>query len=385
MRMLFVLELVLLAVSIHAVARVWRANVLHGILMLFLPFYFFYALIRYWSDPDHTIRAHALVLLIGIPLMWWSQQRAIHELLDERAVLQAAQDDRDAAGEDTADDEEASASEAPSGSAPGATIEIGPAPSGRNSAQRPAGARAVSAVATGAQHGASGEAPPPAPAPERSAAPAATLRQARAAATFQRGRFERAGAGFALELPAHFHALSGVDARRIETALGQAPDAREVAWITHESVALDAAGAWHVSVRWLDDGAVAPLAPGPDPEGLLRDAQAAHASSRLAGTLGALIGYAVMPTFAGDRVDWVEERIADGGAASVLDCHALRLGRKGTLEFSVVGAPPGSHVWCETAVRLLAGSARFRDGQEAGVAAARHAPYTLADLVARLH
>ena len=210
-----------------------------------------------------------------------------------------------------------------------------------------------------------------------------TFARAQAEAPVFRGKYERPSMGLTLGLPDHFRALSSVDARRIETALGQATDDREVAWVLHEEVPLSGAASWHVRVRWLDDGWVDASVPR-DAERLLRAAQGAKATARLAGSGGDLLGFAVAPSFAANTADWVEERLPDGASASVLDCHALRLGRKGVLEFSVVGAPAGSQALCNASVRLLAHRARTDNGAEypqrapADVGAA---PYTLEDLV----
>jgi hypothetical protein len=209
-----------------------------------------------------------------------------------------------------------------------------------------------------------------------------TLAQAVKSATYQRGTFDRSTIGFSIDIPEHFHLLAGNDVRRIENAAQQPLDTHEVAWVVHESVALDDSAAWHVRVRWLSDGWVA-VNGSLDAWRLLREAQSGVAS-RLAGSGGALIGFAVAPSYSGGIADWVEERIPAHANSGVLDCHAVRLGRRGVVEFSVLAAPPGSQALCDASVRLLARSTRFEPGAEyspAGIGAA-HAPYTLEGLVA---
>lgn len=392
MSQFLLLELVLFVVTIMAVVRVWRASVLHGVLTLLVPLYVIVSMIRYWKDPDHDIRWHVLVLVLGGGLAFWMQQRLVHQYLAEQAAVEAALRDTANAGDDDDDDGDDAddADAAPGATTPGVTIEIGPASRLAERQRRvavaaakpeprrtePARARAVTHEARASE--------PSIPAESAAAAPP-TLSQALAAATFQRGRFERASSGFAIDLPAHFHALAAVDARRLEASLGQTSPPREVAWVLHENVAPGAPGSWHVSVRWLDDGWSA--APGADIDAAqwLRDAQRAEARSRrLLGSGGVLVGWAVAPQVRDGVVDWVEERVPDEATASVLDCHAVRAGRKGVVEFSIVGIAAGSQALCDSVVRLLADNVRFDGdlGYPPDPPDGAHAPYSLHDLVA---
>jgi hypothetical protein len=293
--------------------------------------------------------------------------------------------------DDNAADDEDDGDTTPDTTAPHATIEFGPAARLASRPARTAPARVPVEPTADAPPARNVEA---APVPRASAAtadsaPAArpTLRDALASATFLRGRFDRPSSGFALDLPAHFHALVGVDARRIESSLGLSPDTKEVAWVMHENVQPGAPDSWHVRVRWLDDGWVASAGSTTDAEHLLRDAQKAQSkSARLAGSGGALIGYAIAPAFDAETVAWVEERLPENAAESVLDCHALRLGQKGVVEFSVVGARSGSQMLCDLSVRLLARNVRF-DAADAHTAnppaTLRRAGYSFTDLVAQ--
>jgi hypothetical protein len=389
MSQLLLLELVLFVVTIMAVVRVWRASTLDGVLTLLLPFYFIVSTVKYWKDPDHDIRWHVLILVLGGGVAFWLQQRLLHDYLAEQAAYEAAL--RDTSAQADGDDEDGDdAADPSSATTPGVTIEIGPA---SRLAERQ---RRVAVVAKAEQRRSDPEARPQAPAraaphrPQTAAlaetAPVAppTLRQALAMATFQRGRFARESSGFALDLPTHFHALAAVDARRIEASLGQAADVREVAWVLHESVEPGAPGSWHVSVRWLDDGWAAPAVEA-DPAKLLREAQNGQAKSRrLLGSGGALVGWAVAPRIRDSKVDWVEERVPDQAAASVLDCHALRAGRTGVVEFSIVGAAAGSQALCNAVVRLLADNVRFERDLDypPNPPDGARAPYSLHDLVA---
>jgi hypothetical protein len=375
MMLLFALQLVLLVISIALVMRVWRASALDGVLCLIVPFYVFVPLIKHWKDPQHDVRFHVLLLMIaGIGSVWLQyhpetalikeQQRA------EAKVNQQAQTLHDYVYAGTQEDDEPAPDD-------GASVDLGRAGLGHSS-NAPIEPAAAAATAPVAPINYSSDLP---------RAPSAvlttfTLAQAVKAATYQRGTFDRSTIGFMIDIPEHFHLLSGNDVRRIEHAAQQPLDRHEVAWMVHESVALDAPAAWHVRVRWLSDGWVA-VNGSLDASRLLLDAQRGSAS-KLAGSRGELIGFAVAPSYSGGVADWVEERLPAHASASVLDCHALRLGRRGVVEFSVVAAPPGSQALCDASVRLLARSTRFEPGAEyspAGVGAA-HAPYTLEDLVA---
>lgn len=382
MMLYFSLQLVLLLIGISIVSRVWRASTLDGVLCLIIPFYVLLAMVKHWNDPQHDIRWHVVLLFACAIGVVWAQSHLAREVLSEAAVQQALLRDTEAAQEamsaaeadaDDGDSADDTASESARLARYQEKVEFGRAP-----------------------HAPHLDAPPPAAAaaathepdtPARKVAPAAPLtpRQALAAATFQRGVFARPSLGFSIELPQHFHALAGGDVRRIEASRNQAADAREVAWVAHESVALDGAAAWYVRVRWLSDGWV--QAGALDAPRLLQGAQRGAALRRLAGSGGDLIGYAVAPSFSGGVADWVEERLPAGANASVLDCHALRLGRNGVVEFSVVAAPAGAQALCDASVRLLARNTRFEAGADyaPGAGAAPRAPYTLAQLLGAAH
>lgn len=398
MTQVLLLELVLCLVALAAVVRVWRASTLDGVLSLIVPFYIFVALFKYWRDPDHDVRWHVLVMSVGGVFLFYAQQRFLQTLAEQQEQLDRSPAELAVADDEAYDDGTQALAD---GSTPSVQIEFGPASRLRArqrapgppppAAPAPAALRAVESAPPPAAVKVADSAPLPAAAstedsaPAAAAAPRPTLQQALAAAAFQRGRIERPSAGFALDLPLNFRALTGADARRVAASIGQPPDPREVAWIADERVALDSPHGWHVSVRWLDDGWVAMPAARPDAQALLHASQQAAANSRrLGGSGGELIGYPVAPLFAAESVAWVEERLSGGDATSVLDCHALRFGGKGAVELSVIGIEPGMHMACFSAVQTLAASVRFDAGYElaAGPSASARAPYSLLDLVA---
>lgn len=387
MMLYLVLQLVLLAIGISIVTRVWRASTLDGVLCLIVPLYVLIPMVKHWKDPQHDIRFHVLLLFAVAFCVVWVQYRVAHEIVAgaaaERAArleqvraqlgTNAAEGDADEAGDAApGSDELPTDDEVDRPTTPPPVVTLGgEARVASGTQQPPANTRRSREPETSAR----------ALSPAETAAP--TPRQALAAATFQRGVFERATLGFAIDLPGHFHALAAGDVRRIESSRNLPADPREVAWVMHESVALDAPAAWHVRVRWLSDGWLPPSG-ALDGWRLLQQAQQARHAAHLAGSGGDLIGYAIAPGFSGSVADWVEERLPAGANASVLDCHALRLGRNGVVEFSVVGAPAGSQALCDASVRLLARNTRFESGADYSPAAtdARRAPYSLAELVA---
>lgn len=359
-------------VGLLMLVRVFRASVLDGILCLFLPFWTIVVLIKYWKDPDHDIKFYFFgqIAVLGVALLMVTriERHEAHVNGSSGAQAEADSDDGDDNASDTASK--------PSDSA-----------SNRHAKARPehaAGNATASASAPAPARSREADTPVRAPTAEELAPP--PLRVVLHSVSFQRGTMERSSAGFRLEIPDHFHALSATDAHRLEASLRQTPDGHEVAWVSHETVALDAPDAWHVSVRWLPDGWVA--AGGMlDPWQLLKSAQRA-AQSRLAGSGGDLIGYAVAPGAEDAVYSWVEERLPSGAPASVLDCHAIKLGRRGVLEFTVAGQPVGTQQLCSAAVRLLARHALFEPDSAYTAAQPESGPragYALADLIAGTH
>ncbi len=83
--------------------------------------------------------------------------------------------------------------------------------------------------------------------------------------------------------------------------------------------------------------------------------------------------------------DWVEARDGEGSKDSVYDCHAVRLARKGMLEFSIVGVNEEVQKTCLETLRPIADHVKFRDPLDypAVVKGERTAPYTLGGLISQ--
>ena len=370
MKLMLIGYLISLLFGLLAVVRVWRASALDGVLTLLVPFYFIVALIKYWSDPDHSIRLHAVGMLVGSTL----------------SVYGAAHVTKDVAG--TPEDRQARVQALHEQG-----IKLTPEQEKNLLSDDPNVVLAAMAAVDeqdGGESTASTQAPPVRrdaefgnPAPVAAERPAEVISYAEGArsAVFNRGRYTREAIGVTIDVPAKFRLINASDARRMDRARGRPEDNRVLGWIIHEKLALADPDAWHVNLRWLSDGwiAAAPL----DAAALLDDAQRNRTPNpRVVVSNGDLLGYAAAPQFDGQVLDWTEERLLVNSDDRVVDCHALRLGRRGALEFSIVGMPTGSAALCQATVRLLAERTTFMPGKEYAEAPPEglRAPYTVAAL-----
>ena len=226
-------------IGLLMLVRVFRASVLDGILCLFLPFWTIVVLIKYWNEPDHDIKFYFFgqLALLGVALLMITRLERHEARMNDTAQTAQAESDDDGDDNDNAGD----AASKPIDSA-----------SNRHAKARPehtAGNATASAPASTPAPARSREAETPVRAPTAEELAPPPLRVVLHNVTFQRGTMERSSAGFRLEIPDHFHALSATDAHRLEASQRQTPDGHEVAWVAHETVALDAPDAWHVSVR----------------------------------------------------------------------------------------------------------------------------------------
>ncbi len=213
----------------------------------------------------------------------------------------------------------------------------------------------------------------------------AEMRYLASQVTFYRGRFERPITGYALMIPSAFHLLDYPDARRVDTALGHPLDHHLVGMAVDRDIALTDPHLWLVRVRWLSDGLVVAKAGELDAKGLIDAAHSQPHVPRLAGSGGTLRRFVDAPVRDGAEIDWVEERLPEDAKISVLDCHALRLARKGVLEFSVVGVGPGLQKTCLASVREFAQSVSFDPTLDYPMVPGSNflAPYSLSGLIAQ--
>jgi hypothetical protein len=369
MKLMMIGYLISLLFGLLAVVRVWRASVLDGVLTLLVPFYFLVALIKYWSDPDHSIRIHALGMLAGSTMAIYGASHIAKDVIGTREDRQALVQSLHKEGVKlTPQQEQGLLSDDPNVVL--ATMQSLDAEGSDDGSESPATV----------QRDAEFENPAPVPVQER---PAETISYAEAArrAVFNRGRYTREAIGVTIDVPAKFRLINAADARRMDRSRGRPEDNRVLGWIIHEKLALTDPDAWHVNMRWLSDGwiAAAPL----DAVALLDDAQRNKTPNpRVVVSNGDLLGYAAAPQFDGQVLDWTEERLLVNSDDRVVDCHALHLGRRGALEFSIVGMPSASAALCQSTVRLLAARTSFMPGKEYAEAPPEglRAPYTVAAL-----
>lgn len=384
-------------IGILMLVRVFKASVLDGVLTFFIPFYFIVPLIKHWSEPDHDIKFHVLALFGCLGLAYWGATRMVGDVVNNPGAFvadrfssmsaedrrQYVQELRDEGITVSPQDEKALLSGNPDEVARAFNNIMG------NAREKGMGSESLAGEASASGGGGSGarvrdaefENPRPVAAVER---PPETISYAEAArrAVFNRGRWTREATGFSVDVPARFRLISPTDARRLDQARGRPDDARLMGWIVHENLNLANPDIWHVTMRWHSDGWIGGGAI--DPLQQLSTALANKSPTpRVAASNGELIGFAAVPQFEGSLLSWAEERVLVNSDTHVVDCHALRLGLRGMLEFSITGMEPGSLALCQTTTKLLAEKAGFLPGKEyvasapPGIATA---PYTVATL-----
>lgn len=383
-------------IGILMLVRVFKASVLDGVLTFFIPLYFIVPLIKHWSDPDHDIKFHVLALFGCIGLAFWGASRMVGDLaanpggfvansftsMSTEDRRQYVQDLRDEGVTVSAADEKALLSGNPEEVARAFNNVMGTA------REKGMGSESLGGEATASQDGSGArvrdaefENPRPVAAVER---PPETLSYAEAArrAVFNRGRWTREATGFSVDVPAKFRLISPTDARRLDQARGRPDDSRLMGWIVHENLNLANPDIWHVTMRWHSDGWIGGGVI--DPQKQLSTALAnSSPAPRVAASNGELIGYAAVPQLEGSLLSWAEERVLVNSDTHVVDCHAVRLGLRGMLEFSITGMEPGALALCQTTTRLLAEKAGFLPGKEYVASAPpgiSTAPYTVATL-----
>lgn len=343
------------------VVRVWRASTLDGVLTLLVPFYFLFAMVKYWNEPEHNIRFHALGFVLAGALGVYGAVNLVEEVVaggtpEQRAALLQALREQG----------------------------ITPTPEQERAVLGDDPAAALATLQALQQDSETAAAPAESAPPPVAARPAEVLSYAEAArrAVVNRGRWMREAIGLTVDVPPRFRLITATDVRRLDHARGRNEDARSLGWIIHENLSLADPDAWHVVMRWHSEGWIATAAL--EPAALLEAALANRApQARVAVSTGDLVGYAIAPQFDGQVLDWAEERVLANSDEQVVDCHALRLGRRGFLEFSITGMAPKSAALCHASVRLLAERSSFMPGREYAPAAPSEglrAPYTVAAL-----
>ena len=162
-------------------------------------------------------------------------------------------------------------------------------------------------------------------------------------------------------VPTTFHLAENSDARNLEMATGHPDDPDVVAWIVALNQPVTNPQTWVVRVRWRGDGVIA-ATPADLETKQLEAAMARPAEKRLASSAGTFKRFVDEPELIGHVVDWVEERTPASGKGPVFDCHAVRLARRGILEFSIIGVSEAVSKTCGATLQAFTEKLTF-DGE----------------------
>ncbi len=321
---LLVLPLIGLVLLAIGAARVWRLDRLTAIFMLLVWPIGAYALAKYWDEKTHNPRQPLLASLAAF-LLW----ACVHGLMALFAPTHGG----------------------------GEVVDWGQYQNDENSA----------------------------------AAIAARKRRAQVIANLPRrsGLVSLPNLPIALQVPTHFRFIDRAALLEAFAGTSDAPADSTVGWFVHERVDLNAARAWHVQVDYLGDGYVASSGFA-EASGDALIARAREVARQLASAGGGAssepVGFAELPTFdsRAARANWVIARTQPDSEVQTLDCHAVQLGRRGLVSFSMRAVEPRRQELCLRSVRLLSTHAFFGPGQtyaERARTLDRDAPYTLIDLI----
>ncbi len=184
---------------------------------------------------------------------------------------------------------------------------------------------------------------------------------------FQRRNVRLAHSYTNIDIPQHFRFVDRPALRDLFYARGRGlPDAVS-GLIVHESVELRSQDPWLVLIRWLPIGNVAADRANRWNTAEMLDAAQRQGRLRRATGLAAdqgsvtLAGFVEAPVFdtASQRLTWVERLDPLSGGEPRLDCHAVRLARRGVLWFTIESIAASRQELCLRTVRLMADRAVF--------------------------
>jgi len=185
--------------------------------------------------------------------------------------------------------------------------------------------------------------------------------------SFRHGDIELRTAKASLLLPESFRFIGRAATERVLAVLEEAPADELLGWVIHQSINLAKDDAWAIEVSWYEDGflALRPLAE-IAPERLWILAQYTHTElgshrERAGYEHSELVEFAIEPRPDNDLVYWAK-RLRHANGSEHLDCHALRRGRFGWLEFVSRYLPDDQLELCLRAVRTIAVNSRFDHG-----------------------
>jgi uncharacterized membrane-anchored protein len=300
--LLAALPLVAALLYLLAIVRVWRSNQMLAILMFFFWPAGIYALVRYWKEDEDNIRVPMIAALsvfgVWLGFIVWG----LSYQPPQAEVAEVADGEEQDRGGDALGDK----------------------------------VRRSVAIANLPQRG---------------------------------GHIDIPAAHASIDVPEHFRFIERDALLKAFEGAPDEPAKQTVGWLVHERVDLTAPNAWHVDVDHLGDGYVSDdrfakqsretlLAAGQQATKTMSDQQDASEPAFN------LVSFPEMPRLDAQAhsATWVEEIAYEGKPAHVLDCYAVKLGRRGALIYSITDIALTRRELCLRSVRLLAGRSRFEQG-----------------------
>jgi uncharacterized membrane-anchored protein len=337
--MALVLQAVMFAMHVWCVIKVARTSGWMATAVFFIPLVNYFALVRYWKDDDSDIKIPMAVLHIAWALLlvaMWSAQDRLASAVD-------AMESR--------------------------SVQVDAGPMRAESIGTP------SASSDGAE-------------PVDTGAYTALLSEL----TSQTGPVALPEINAMLAVPTHFKFVSraGLNTVASQFDLGVGDDT--LGWLVHEKIKLGEPGAWYVELRWDGDGFVREesFANKTADEFKVEAQRMAVKLSRRNAEEGfpqfSMMGHPHPPQWIADDhvATWVEELAWEGSAARTYDCYALKQGRFGLVEASIVNQPDGRQELCLRAVRQSARAISFAPSHAVTSRDAKrdkNSPFVLADYV----
>jgi Protein of unknown function (DUF2167) len=334
-----VVSLIMIVMHIWCVVKVARSSGLMAVLVFFLPFFSYIALIKYWGDDDSDIRkpmaySHGAWLLLIIFVFTFGARHAD----------QAANDPFGLKGQDLSAVRE---------SVPSA-VDTSDASDERQAQTR--------------------------------------LREIVSELKKDHGTVLLPSINATLEVPKHFRFISIDQLNRLAEVYDFGLSDSTLGWLVHERVDLAAANPWYVELSWDDRGFFpeADFATKPAAEFLVEAQRLSVKLSRANAEAGfpqfSLMALPSAPQWIASEniATWVEKLAWEGADTRTLDCYALKQARFGLLVFTVTDQDVARNELCLRAVRLGARSVTFAPSHDVAARDAssdKSSEFVLADYV----
>ena len=186
--------------------------------------------------------------------------------------------------------------------------------------------------------------------------------------SFRHGEVELRPAKASIRLPDSFKFVGRAGTARALAVLEHEPADEMLGWVVHQSVDLAKDDAWTIEVKWWGQGflevsSLAEIAP----ERMWIAAQYTHkelGELREREGLGGyeLVEFGVAPRLDNSDLVYWAKRMSYKDGSEGLDCHAIKRGRYGWLEFVSRFMPTDQLELCLRSVRAIASRSRFEHG-----------------------